>query len=169
LICVGRILRSQGKTGEVKLRLYDESQIDLSSVVSVFLGKEGELKEYRIQSLVPLKRDYDLKLAGVDSLSEADGLAGLDVWLPEAALKPLGEGQYYLYELKDCTVVGPNGEEIGVVVDILSPESNPVLVLDRRGKEVLVPFHESICKEVNLVRREIRIDPPAGLLDLNEI
>jgi ribosomal 30S subunit maturation factor RimM len=40
--------------------------------------------------------------------------------------------------------------------------------VDSRGKEVLIPFHESFCKEVDLAAKKIRVDLPAGLLNLNE-
>ncbi len=46
--------------------------------------------------------------------------------------------------------------------------ASSLLVVDRRGKEALIPFHESFCKEVDLAAKEIRVDLPAGLLDLNE-
>jgi ribosomal 30S subunit maturation factor RimM len=54
-------------------------------------------------------------------------------------------------------------------VDVFSAGESHSLVVERKGKEVLIPFHESICTGVDLARKEIRISPPAGLLDLNEI
>jgi len=40
---------------------------------------------------------------------------------------------------------------------------------DLEGKEALVPFSQKICLEVNLNKKVIIIDPPEGLLELNEI
>jgi len=42
-------------------------------------------------------------------------------------------------------------------------------VVGPRTKEKLIPFNQDICLEVNLRERKIVIDPPQGLLDLNEI
>jgi len=42
-------------------------------------------------------------------------------------------------------------------------------VVGRKPREILIPFTKDICVEVNLEKRKIVIDPPQGLLDLNEI
>jgi 16S rRNA processing protein RimM len=168
LVGIGRILRSHGTTGEVKLRIFERGHVDLAVVKSVFIGKEGEAEEYRIESSRASGRDFIVKLEGVNSLSRADGLAGAAVSILESAFLSLEEGQYYLFELEGCRVVSVTGEEIGTVTDVLLLGASSLLVVDRRGKEVLIPFHESICKEVDLAAKEIRVDLPAGLLDLNE-
>jgi 16S rRNA processing protein RimM len=169
LISVGKILRSNGKRGELRLKFYDNSLIEPSELRTVFVGKEGALKEYRVESSTPRGRAYHIKLAGVDSLAQADRLAGLEIFVPEESLRRSEEDQYYLFELRGCSVLNLEGEVIGKVVEVLSIPANDVLVVDAEEKEILIPFHESICKEIDLAKKEIRIDPPAGLLDINEI
>jgi len=39
----------------------------------------------------------------------------------------------------------------------------------REAKEILIPFNQDICPDVDIVQKRIVIDPPDGLLDLNEI
>jgi 16S rRNA processing protein RimM len=168
LVLIGRILRSHDTRGEVKLRIFERGHVDLAGVKSVFIGKEGEAEEYRIESSRPSGRDFIVKLEGVNTLSQADALAGAPVSIPESAFLSLEKGRYYLFELEGCRVVSAMGEEIGTVTDVLLLGASSVLVVDSRGKEVLIPFHESICKEVDLAAKEIRVDLPAGLLDLNE-
>jgi len=168
LVSIGRILRSHDTTGEVKLRLYEQRDIDLAAVGSVFIGREGEAEEFRVESSRASGNDFIVKLAGVNSLSQADRLAGADLFIPESGLASLDEGQYYLFELRGCRVVTVTGEDVGTVIDVLLLGESSLLVVGRRGGEAYIPFHESICKEVDLARREIRVDPPAGLLDVNE-
>jgi 16S rRNA processing protein RimM len=169
LISVGKISRSNGKRGELRLKFYDNSLIEPSELRTIFVGKEGVLKEYRVESLTPRGKAYHIKLAGVDSLAQADQLRGWEVFVPEESLRRSEEDWYYLFELKGCSVLNQEGELIGKVVEVLSVPANDVLVVDAEGKEILIPFHESICKEIDLAKKEICIDPPAGLLDINEI
>lgn len=169
MISVGKILRSNGKRGELRLKFYDNSLIEPSELRTVFVGIEGGLKEYRVESSTPRGQAYHIKLTGVDSLAQADRLAGLEIFVPEESLRRSEEDQYYLFELRGCSVLNLEGEVIGKVVEVLSIPANDVLVVDAEGKEILIPFHESICKEIDLAKKEIRIDPPAGLLDINEI
>jgi 16S rRNA processing protein RimM len=169
LINVARIIRSQGKTGNLRLRFHYISPADCIELKSVYVGREGALREYKIESLVRRGKDYDLKLEGIDSLSQADGLAGLDVYLPEGALRERGEDEFYLFQLIGCLVIGRDGRRIGRVRDILSIGAAELLLVESGGKEIFIPFHRSICIEVDVNAKEIRLDPPDGLLDVNEI
>jgi 16S rRNA processing protein RimM len=66
-------------------------------------------------------------------------------------------------------VVTEGGDLIGSVKDILFIKENDLLVVEKGEKKMLIPFTESICIGVDLGKKEIVIDPPDGLLDLNEI
>ena len=56
-----------------------------------------------------------------------------------------------------------------MVKDILFIKENDLLVVEKEERKMLIPFTEAICIGVDLGKREIIIDPPDGLLDLNEI
>jgi 16S rRNA processing protein RimM len=169
LISVGKILRSQGNRGELKLKFYDNSLIELSGLRTLFVEQGGEFQEYQVESMMPRGKACHIKLRGVDSLSQADSLRGVEVFLPEESLIHFEGSRYYLFQLMGCSVLDLKGEVVGKVMDVLSVPANDLLVVDREGREILIPFHESICKQVDLAKKEIRIDPPAGLLDINEI
>lgn len=66
-------------------------------------------------------------------------------------------------------MVTEGGDLIGLVKDILFIKKNDLLVVEKGERKMLIPFTESICIEVDLGKKEIVIDPPDGLLDLNEI
>ncbi len=168
MVTVGRILRSHDKSGEVKLRLLELDNLDFTRVDKIFVGSGGRAEEFRIESMRPYGNGFLLKLAGVDSLSQADRLVHLDVMVEESALAALEEGRFYVFELIGCRVITLTGEEVGTVSDVLLPGGSALLSVDSRGREVLIPFHESFCKEVDLAARLIRVELPAGLLDLNE-
>lgn len=169
MVTVARILRSQGQEGELRVRFFYITPSDCSGLKSVFIGREGDLREYPVEFLVPHGKGFDLKLAGVDSLSQADRLAGLDVLVPEETLKEREKDEFFLFQLVGCSVVDGRGNMAGRVKDVLSVGAGDLLVVEREGKEILIPFHESICVEVDIPGKRIRIDPPEGLLDLNEI
>ena len=66
-------------------------------------------------------------------------------------------------------VVATNGEKIGIVEDLLPIPGNDLLVVSGKKDQILIPFNKDICVRIDLERREIIVDPPEGLLDLNEI
>ena len=66
-------------------------------------------------------------------------------------------------------MVTREGSRVGLVKDVLFIDENDLLIVEKGERQVLVPFTESICVEVNLEERKITVDPPDGLLDLDEI
>lgn len=58
---------------------------------------------------------------------------------------------------------------IGRVKDLLIVNENNLLVIDSDGREILIPFVQGICVGIDLKKKEIVIDPPEGLLEINEI
>ena len=169
MINVARIIRSQGKTGNLRLRFHHISPSDCINLRRIFVGREGSLREYRVESLVRRGKDYDLKLEGIETLSQADGLAGLDVHLPEESLRNREEEEFYLFQLIGCRVIGPEGRRVGRVRDVVPVGTEQLLLVEGEGKEIFIPFHRSICVKVDVNAKEIHLDPPDGLLDVNEI
>ncbi len=135
----------------------------------VFLKKKENLEEYRVESLRSYKEHYIIKLEGVDSLSQARELVGLEVQLPEDTLQSLEKDNYYSFQIIGCSVVTQSGKQVGNVSDLIWVKDNNLLVVTHEEKEILIPFTHSVCLEVDLKQKIIRIDPPEGLLELNEI
>ena len=168
LVRLGKVLRSQGREGRLKVRLREEALpgLDLKTVV---LGGPGGFEEYEVESLELDRNSHFLKLKGVDTLAQSDALAGRDVYIQEAAFPPLEGGRYYDFQVLGSRVVTSDGTEVGTVHGILPAGGQDLLVIARGDKECYVPFVEAICRRIDPVKREIVIDPPDGLLDLNEI
>jgi 16S rRNA processing protein RimM len=88
--------------------------------------------------------------------------------VPEAERVQLPEGFFYDWEFEGCSVVDLDGKQVGKVSEVmrLGGEIETLAVVNAVGKTIVIPMVEEIVKEVDLVGREIRIDPPEGLLEL---
>lgn len=135
----------------------------------VFLQRIGGWEEFRVESFRPYKGSHIIKLQGIDSLQRAREIVGQEVLIPEEELPPLKEDHYYHFQILGCRVITKNGEEIGIVEDLLTIPDNDLLVINGEKGQAFIPFNKDICVQVNLDKKEIVIDPPEGLLDLNEI
>jgi 16S rRNA processing protein RimM len=168
LVRLGKVLRSQGREGRLKVRLLEKGLpgLDLKKVV---LGGPGGFEEYEVESFELDRNSHFLKLKGIDTLAQSDALAGRGVFIPEAGFRPLEGGRYYDFQVLGSRVVTGDGTEVGTVRGILPAGGQDLLVVARGDKEFYVPFVEAICRRVDPDKREIVIDPPDGLLDLNEI
>lgn len=168
LVSIGKVLRSQGKEGHLKIRLHEKASPG-PALSKVYLGRPGGFQEYDVEAGGLDRNSYILKLRGVDTLEGADALAGAEVFVAEDSFCPLEGGAYYEFQVVGSRVVTVGGTEVGTVRSVLPAGGSVVLVVARGEGEVYVPFAEPICRRVDPDARVIVIDPPDGLLDLNEI
>ena len=168
LVLFGKILRSQGRDGLLKLRLADKG-LPGSRFAAIHIRRTDGFEAFAVESLTLDRNAHFLKLKGVDTLAQADALAGLEVYVDEADFRPLDRGRFYEFQVIGSRVVTRDGVEVGEVTGILQAGGPVLLVVKRGDGEVYIPFTEAICLKVDAEAREILIDPPDGLLELNEI
>jgi 16S rRNA processing protein RimM len=112
-----------------------------------------------------------LKFAGVNSIESASRLRGQHVLIPREDRVPLPPHHYYLWELEGCRVLMAGGggqREVGTVTEVESTAGVDLLHVATPRGEVLIPFAQSICTEIDTPQKTIVIDPPEDLLELNE-
>jgi 16S rRNA processing protein RimM len=109
--------------------------------------------------------------ATCDSIDDAKKLVGLEVQVPLADRVQLPAGSYYISDLVGCEVREKGGAEIGRVreVEINGDDvsGTPLLVVDSKQGEILIPLAQEICVNVDTVARRIDVVLPEGLVDLN--
>jgi 16S rRNA processing protein RimM len=168
LVAVGRVIRSEGKNGSLKIKLHKWIRKE-PFFKKIYLEKEGECKEYEVEQFSLVRNCPFLKLKGVESLKEAEGLRGREILVGPEEFPDPGSGSYYDFQLLGCLVKTVDGKLVGEVKGLISIGSCPLLVTEKGGKQVEIPLVEAICRKIDREKKEIIIDPPEGLLDLNEI
>lgn len=98
---IGRIVRSHGLDGRVKVLSYLESDRLLPSLAEgLDRPKQGLGEAIPHRKRAPRGAGhFTLKLGGVEDRTAADGLRGLTVSVPYTSLEPLPEGEYYWEDL----------------------------------------------------------------------
>lgn len=166
LVAIARIVRPRGIKGEVVAELltdFPERFESLESVSAVLDGKSwGSLK---IEDLWFQKDRIVLKFDGYDSIEAAETLRNTELCVAESDAVELAEGEFFDWQLAGCRVEADAGT-IGTVKELMRTGGTELLVVEGAAKEYLIPFAESICVEVDIENKVIRIDPPEGLLDL---
>ncbi len=109
-----------------------------------------------------------VKLRGIDSISEVERLIGSELAIWEKDLPEIEEGNFYTFHLKGCEVVATNGETLGTVTDVLDSGGTPILQVEGKGGEILIPFAESYLRKVQVEQKRIEVDLPDELRDLNK-
>jgi 16S rRNA processing protein RimM len=169
MVLVGRIARPHGIRGRVIVTPETDFVEDRFQVGATFWTRSDHSDEVltvgsvRLQSGRPV-----IGFEGFATIEDVERLAGLDLRVPEDALQPLPEGTYYVHDLVGCVVDTTSGERVGEVRRVDGGAGASVLSIEGAKGEVLVPLAADICVEVDIAARRIRIDPPEGLLELNQ-
>jgi len=185
-VWLARIRHAQGRKGEVFADVLTDFPERFSDRKRLWLVAELGSPQARTRPLpveVELvhhwlhKGGIVLHFAQSDSISSAEGLAGLYVAIPWTERAALGEDEVYIGDLIGCVVVDVAGQEqIGAdVVEIgeieaVDRESGPVAILFVHGArgEVLIPFAKSYLRKIDLVARRVEMALPEGLVEINE-
>jgi 16S rRNA processing protein RimM len=162
LVTIGRVVKPQGRKGELAVQPLSDRPERFPSLRHVFLpGPGGTAVEKTVASCWPHKGRFVLKLAGVDSITQADALRGMELRLPAQELAPLPEGSYYHYQLKGLAVEDAEGRALGRVADVLVTGAGAgVLVVAGASGESLIPLAEEFVRQVNLAQGRLVVRPP---------
>ena len=169
MVVVGRIARPHGLRGQVIVNPETDFVDDrfVSGATMWVRSGHGEesltIASARVQNGRPV-----IGFEGFSSIEDVARLAGLELRVPEDSLRVLGEGVYYQHQLVGCAVETVDGVRIGEVARVEGGAGGSLLCVRGAQGEVLIPFAQHICVEIDVAGRRIRIDPPEGLLALNE-
>jgi 16S rRNA processing protein RimM len=109
-----------------------------------------------------------LKFRGVDSISQAEELRGVELQIPRSQLLRLETGSYYVDELVGCALIN-RGSEVGSVAGLQfgAGEAPLLVVRGPQGEEFLVPLAQEYLVQVDLSSRRIEMALPDRLLELD--
>jgi len=166
VVAVGRLFRARGNRGELTGEIYSSQPgraEKLNDVVLELAG--GKNRPSRVERFWWHDGRPVFKFEGIDSISDAEPWAGADVLVEDSEREQPEEGAYSHADLIGCALWN-GGARVGLVRAVEDFGGGPLLdVKLEDGREVFVPFARSICKQIDVVAKEIRAEVPEGLLD----
>jgi 16S rRNA processing protein RimM len=186
-IVLAHLLRPQGRKGEVLAELFTDFPERFEEQTRVFLalpgfqGEEAGARRAEVVSFwLPVGKNEGrvvLQFAGVDTISNAESIAGMDVIVPREERLPLDDESVYISELIGCTVFDGT-LAVGVVADVQFAttadgarrltDAAPLLeVTSFDGDEVLIPFAKAFLVMVDTEAKRIEMKLPEGLVEIN--
>jgi len=169
LVVIGRILRPHGIKGEVKVDVITDWPGRFSTGRSVFVNSDNKNGSWRVIENVRFQNTrLIIKFKGVESRDSAEVLK--NHWLEiRANERPvLKQDEYYLPDLLGSSVRLADGNNLGMLKDVMQDTSQDLYVIETDRGDVLVPAVKAFIKKIDLSQRIIIIDPVEGLLGTDE-
>lgn len=165
---VGRIARAHGIRGQVIVNPETDFPDErFQPGAELFIERNGQVEPLRITTARFHGERPVIGIQGVETMSDAETLAGHELRVPVDRLAALPPGTFYRHDLIGCRVETRDGSSIGLVRDVEGTMTGSRLVVDGARGEVLIPLVPQICTAVDPAGKRIVIDPPAGLIDAN--
>ena len=138
---VGRIVKTHGIKGEVTLRIDNDDFDDIEELNYFLLDINDNLIPFFVEN--------------IGFHSNKAFVLFQDVKTLEAA-----------HEVVDFIVVDDERGELGKVHEIIEYPTQSLIQIIRDDKEILIPIHDDIIKEVDRAGKKIYVKTPEGLIDM---
>jgi 16S rRNA processing protein RimM len=163
---VGKIVKTHGLKGEVTLRIDNEQFDDIEELNYFLLDVNEQLIPYFIEDIAYHSNKAFVLFQDLKTLEAANQFVGKSAYLPLDLLPEKEGNDFYSHEVVGYLVVDEEKGEIGNVNEIIEYPTQSIIQIIKDGKEILIPIHDDILKDVNRDEKKIYIKAPNGLIDM---
>lgn len=156
---VGRIGKAHGILGEATIEVRTDEAEDRFSIGAVLQTEShGEL------TVASARVHNGILLLGFEGIEDRNGIevlrnellyADVDINAPG-----IDEDDYHVLQLVGCKAFLVDGDEFGVVTDVLNLPGQDVLVIKTDDGEVLIPFVHQLVPVVDIKKKIMTVIPP---------
>lgn len=164
---LGHITKTSGYKGELTAFFdVDEPEI-YNGLDMVFIElKEGLIPFMILDTNYRGNKKYRLRLEGIESIEDAETLVKKRLFLPLVALPELEEGQFYYHEIIGWKLEDENFGLVGTIVGVNEHHANPLFIVQKDKKELLLPMKDEFLGEVDRKNQTIHYKAPDGLIEV---
>ncbi len=163
---VGKIVKTHGIKGEVTLRIDNDDFDEIEELDYFLLEINDKLIPFFIENITFHSNKSFVLFQDLKTLEAASQLVGVTAYLPLELLPERSGNDFYSHEVLGFLVVDEEKGELGKVQEIIEYPTQSLIQVVKDGKEILIPIHDDIIKEVNREENKIFIMAPSGLIDM---
>ncbi len=163
---VGIITNTHALKGELKIKPTTEDVSRFDYLKSAYIDNRGEYIPVTVEKVRYFKGMVIIKFKEYNNINDVEKFKTMDLLVDRENAIPLEDGLYYVQDLIGCKIVTDEGEDIGVLEDVMETGANDVYVVKlHNGGEVLIPSIEQCILNKDIEKREILVHMLKGLMD----
>ena len=165
LLQVGVISSTHGVRGEVKVFPTTDDVKRFKRLKEVLLDTgRGHLK-LEVESVKFFKQFAILKFKGIDNINDIEKYKGKSLLVDRKNAVKLQKNEYFIADMVGMTVFTEDGQEFGILADVMETGANDVYVIDSpKYGEVLVPAIKQCILSVDIENQKMMIHLMEGLV-----
>jgi 16S rRNA processing protein RimM len=167
MVAIGKILKTHGYKGNLRITYDNAYRDDLEVMAAIFLEEKGEILPWFITyKEITTNGEAIIGLENILSSEEARMLCGKKIYAREEDLTVSLEQHPYA-QLESFTASDTVLGDIGKIQQVLEMPGQMMAVIDHHGREVMIPLNEAFVKKIDRRKKMALFELPEGLLDLN--
>lgn len=164
LLQIGVITTTHGLRGEVKVYPTTDDNMRFKQLKTVLVDTGKKQMELTVSSVKFFKNIVILKFKEFDNINDVEFLRQAKLLVTRENAVELKENEYFIADLIDMQAVSDEGEELGVIADVLKTGANDVYVIKKENtKDLLVPAIRDCIKNVDLEQGVMTVHLLPGL------
>lgn len=167
-ISIGHTKKTHGIVGELKVSVKDAYLVDFAQSDVLFLDIRGKPTPFFVEE-IRTSGDLLVKFEDVATKEAAQALVNREISMRRSDLRtmvaevpsPTDYMRYTGYLIEDATL-----GVVGRIRELVELPEQVMAMVERDGREVMVPINASFLKRADHQALVLRMDLPEGLLDL---
>lgn len=163
---LGKIIKKYSFKGEVLIKIDGNLSENYFDLKNVLIENEKYLIPFFIKKIKLHKPDiFRIKFEDIDSEELANKILKKDIYLPLSLLPPLSGKKFYFHEVVGFKALNDN-KIIGIIKNINDKSPQATFEIKDNDKIILIPIHDDFIIKINRKEKNIELNLPDGLLDL---
>lgn len=164
---LGYVAKLHGFKGEVSLFFDVTNPSDYQTLDAVYIDINDNLTPFFIETIKPKQKGFaQVKFEGVNSENDAKVIHRKDLYLPLTILPELSGTNFYDHEVVGWEVIDTIYGSTGELIAVIDNSVNPLLQINKEGKEVLIPFIDNLVQKVDREKKQLTVTAPEGLIEM---
>jgi 16S rRNA processing protein RimM len=166
LVWVGRVVKTQGIKGQVRLFASGEGETGAFPKGTVVYLQDPQGTRKRQVTVENSRVRHPFTILGfqeIRRIEEAQPWVGCSAFVDRESLADLPADEFYAYQLLGLKVKTDEGASLGVLEEIIPTGSNDVFVVRKEGGEILLPATDEVVLRVDLANKEMTVRLLEGL------
>lgn len=163
---IGFVSKPHGLNGAVTVVLDVDNPLEYQKLESVFLEISGRLVPFFISSIQIRNNSAIIEFEEINDRDQFNEIKSAKLFLPLDFLPQLPDDEFYYHEVIDYTVIDKNLGTLGEITGFNTSGPQPIMVMEYKGKEILIPASKEIVIKPNKKDRTMEVHLPEGLLEI---